>query len=89
MRTCPNARCRLIHDDHIGQCPGCGANMSRSPDKVEMDVNTHLFGLRANAGIVQVQGQAGQMRQGVEPNYPNSREIADAAREIVLSDLLG
>ena len=63
--------------------------MSRSPDRVEMDVNAHLMGLRANAGIVSVQGQAGQMRGGAEPNYPNSREIADAARDIVLADLLG
>ena len=61
--------------------------MSRSPDRVE-DVNAHLFRLRASAGIANVQGQAGQMRQGAEPTYQDTRAIAEAAREIVLADLL-
>lgn len=88
MRTCPNARCRLIQEDHVNRCD-CGANMNRSPDRVtEMDVNAHLFGLRANAGIAQVQGQAGQMRTGAEPTYQDTRAISEAAREIVLADLL-
>lgn len=89
MRVCPNSRCKLIHDDEVGQCPGCGANMSRSPDRAAvMDPNAHLFSLRANAGIPSVQGQAGQMRQGAEPVYQDTRAIAEAAREIVLADLL-
>lgn len=64
--------------------------MSRSPDKSSLtDPNSHLFMLRANAGIPAVQGMAGQMRQGAEPTYQDTRAIAEAARDIVLADLLG
>jgi hypothetical protein len=87
MRTCPNGKCRKIHDDAVGQCPGCGAPMSRTPDAV-MDVNTHLYGLRANAGTANYAGGGGRERRGDEPMYPDTLKVMDTARDVV-AELMG
>ena len=81
-RSCPNGKCRAIHEDHVGQCPNCGAPMSRTPDVV-MDVNTHLYQLRSNAGMSSYGGQAGRERRGDEPNYPDTQRVMETAREVV------
>lgn len=87
LRTCPNGKCRAIHEDHVGQCPTCGAPMNRAPDVV-MDPNTHLYGLRANAGQQSYGGMSGMERRGDEPYYPDTRAVMETARE-VLGDLMG
>lgn len=45
MRTCPNSRCRLVHDDSVGMCPECGAPMGRTPDLAH-DPNMALYAQR-------------------------------------------
>jgi len=87
LRTCPNGRCKQINDDEINQCPNCGANMNRNPD-APVDMNAHLYSLRANAGMVSAPGGQGSMRVGAEPVYKDTRAVAEVAREIVLADLL-
>ena len=87
MRTCPNGKCRKLHQDDVNQCPDCGAPMSREPDVV-MDVNTHLYGLRANAGVPFYSGMGGVVRAGPEPFYDDTRKVMDTARDVV-AELMG
>ena len=87
MRTCPNGKCRKIHDDSVGQCPDCGAPMNRAPDVV-MDVNTHLYGMRANAGTAHYAGGEGRLRSGDEPTYADTLKVKEVALELV-AELMG
>lgn len=86
MRTCPNGKCRRQHEDHVGQCPDCGSPMNRTPDVV-MDVNTHLFSMRMNAGQAHYGGGPGRVPSS-EPFYPDTRAVMETARDVV-ADLMG
>lgn len=38
----------MLHEDSVGQCPECGANMSRTPDAPK-DPNMELYAMRDRA----------------------------------------
>lgn len=63
----------------MGQCPECGASMSRKPDVVE-DVNTHLYRMRMNAGTAYYSGGQGGVRPGSEPMYKDTQAVMEVAR---------
>lgn len=56
--------------------------MSRKPDAV-MDVNTHLYNLRANVAPVHYGGERGGMRTGPEPTYRDTAAVKEVALEVV------
>ena len=80
MRSCPN--CRLMQADGIGQCPECGAPMSRQPNAPQ-DPNAHLYGMRANAGAPAMVGNNGGLRPGSEPNYKDTAAVKAVALEVI------
>ena len=61
--------------------------MSRTPDAV-MDVNTHLYGMRANAGVAHYAGGEGRVRPGDEPVYADTLKVKEVALDIV-AELMG
>lgn len=77
MRTCPNRNCRMLHDDEVNQCPECGANMNRTPDR-ELDMNMELFAMRDRA----MRERA--LEQRLKSRRPGSQEIDTGAPVQVL-----
>lgn len=82
MRTCPNLRCRMLHDDSVNQCPECGAPMAREADKPQ-DPNAHLAWLKANAGMKSPVGAGGGVRSGSEPNYADTAAVKEVALQVL------
>ena len=84
LKTCPNAKCKLMNDDAVGQCPGCGAPMSRAADAApQMTPNSHLYQMRADAGMAAPVGQTGGLRPGSEPMYKDTAAVKAVALEVI------
>lgn len=82
MRTCPNGRCRACHPDEVGQCPDCGAPMSRTPDAV-VDPDAHLDRLRMQA-LSQSSLDKRVFGRGEVNETNHNPDVFDTARECAL-----